>query len=74
MEEIAMLVDAAYAPKKRGPSAEAASVIGTTIGKFVDRLPQWGKFTFYGLTVIGCVYYIARYGFFQFLLRTIFSP
>ena len=49
-------------------------MISSAIAKFVDRLPQWGKFTFNGLTVIGCVYYIAHYGLFQFLLRMIFSP
>jgi hypothetical protein len=44
------------------------------ISRAVDRLPTWAKFIFAALTVIGSVYYIARYGFLPFLLRVIFSP
>lgn len=44
------------------------------IGKAIDRLPPWAKLIFWGLTIIGSVYCIARYGFWSFLLRVIFSP
>lgn len=44
------------------------------ISNAVDRMPIWAKLILAGLTVFGSVYYIARYGFFHFLLRMIFSP
>jgi hypothetical protein len=40
----------------------------------MDKLPPWGKVIFFGLTAIGSVYCIARYGLAHFLLRMIFSP
>jgi hypothetical protein len=44
------------------------------IGRAIDRLPPWAKLVFYVLTAIGSIYCIARYGFWHFLLRVIFSP
>jgi hypothetical protein len=44
------------------------------IDKLFDNLPPWAKLIFFALTVVGSVYYIARYGFGSFLLRMIFSP
>jgi hypothetical protein len=44
------------------------------ISRAVDKLPRWAKFIFAALTVVGSVYCIARYGFWSFLLRVIFSP
>ncbi len=44
------------------------------ISRALDRLPKWAKLIFWALTVIGSVYCIARYGFWSFLLRVIFSP
>jgi len=49
-------------------------MISTAIGKLIDKFPGWGKAAVYALAAVGCVYYISRYGFFQFLLRMIFSP
>jgi hypothetical protein len=44
------------------------------ISRAVDRLPTWAKFILAALTVVGSVYYIARYGFLTFLLKAVFSP
>jgi len=49
-------------------------MISTLISKAVDRLPKWAQRTFMAFAVIGSVYCIARYGFWSFLLRLIFSP
>lgn len=40
----------------------------------IDWLPTWAKWIGGVLVAIASVYYIARYGFFTFLLRVIFSP
>jgi hypothetical protein len=45
-----------------------------SISRAVDKLPTWVKFIFTALAILGSMYYIARYGFFSFLLRMIFSP
>jgi len=44
------------------------------ISKTIDKLPMWAKLILMALTVLGSAYSIARYGFFSFLLRVIFSP
>ena len=44
------------------------------IARATDKLPTWAKWICMLFAVLGCVYYIARYGFWSFLLRTIFSP
>lgn len=44
------------------------------ISRAIDKLPTWGKVIFYGVTVLGSMYCIGRYGFFSFLLCVIFSP
>jgi len=49
-------------------------LISRAIDKVVDPLPTWAKLILLALVVIGSVYCIARYGFWSFLLRTIFSP
>jgi hypothetical protein len=49
------------------------SVLGT-LDKFFDKLPLWAKLAFFVLTIVGSVYYIARYGLGSFLLHAIFSP
>ncbi len=45
-----------------------------SISRAIDKLPTWAKLILYVFTVLGSVYCIARYGFFSFLLRVIFSP
>jgi hypothetical protein len=49
-------------------------MISSALGKLVDKLPVWGKVIFYVLTLALSAYCFARYGFFHFLLRVIFSP
>lgn len=44
------------------------------IDKVVDKLPTWVKFILAVLIVLLSVYCIAKYGFWSFLLRVIFSP
>jgi len=44
------------------------------ISRSIDRLPRWAKGIFWILTILGSVYCIARYGFWEYLLRVIFSP
>jgi hypothetical protein len=48
--------------------------ISRAISRAIDKLPKWAKFSLVVLLVLGCVYYIAHYGFFSFLLHMIFSP
>ena len=38
-----------------------------------SRLPRWAQGILWFLTIVGSVYCIARYGFWHFLLRVIFS-
>ena len=45
-----------------------------TIDKFVDKLPTWVKFVLMVLTILLSAYCIAKYGFWSFLLKVIFSP
>lgn len=49
-------------------------MISKALDRLVNKFPVWGKFIFFGLTVVGSVYYISHYGFWHFLLRMIFSP
>ena len=44
------------------------------IDKIFDKLPLWAKLIFFALTIVGSVYCVARYGFWSFLLKVIFSP
>ena len=44
------------------------------ISRGIDKLPSWAKVIFFVLTVIVSVYCVARYGFWSFLLKVIFSP
>jgi hypothetical protein len=48
--------------------------IREAIGKQFEKLPPWAKLLFFGLVIAGSVYFIARYGFWSFLLHMIFSP
>ncbi len=45
-----------------------------SISRAIDKLPTWAKLILIVFTVLGSVYYIARYGFLSFLLHVIFSP
>lgn len=40
----------------------------------IDRLPKWAKWIVFLVGVVCCIYGIARYGFWHFMLRAIFSP
>jgi len=42
--------------------------------KTFAKIPTWAKAIFFALTILGCAWYIARFGFFHFILRMIFSP
>jgi hypothetical protein len=44
------------------------------IDKVLDKLPTWVKFILVVLTAVSSVYCIAKYGFWSFLLKVIFSP
>ena len=44
------------------------------LSKAIDKLPTWAKLILMVLAVFGSAYFIARYGFFSFLLHLIFSP
>jgi len=48
--------------------------ISRAISRAIDKLPKWAKAILVVLLVVGCVDYIARYGFFSLLLHMIFSP
>jgi hypothetical protein len=48
--------------------------ISRAVDRLIDKLPRWAQLTLMALVALGCVYYIAHYGFFTFLLRMIFSP
>jgi hypothetical protein len=48
--------------------------ISRAISRALDKLPRWANLILGVFAVVACVYYIARYGFFSFLLRMIFSP
>jgi hypothetical protein len=48
--------------------------ISRAISRGIDRLPRWAKLILMVLALVGNVYYMARYGFFSYLLRMIFSP
>jgi hypothetical protein len=48
--------------------------ISRAIDRLVDKLPRWAQLILIAFVVLGSVYCIARYGFFSFLLRVIFSP
>jgi hypothetical protein len=51
-----------------------AIVFYKPIDRVVDRLPTWVKFVLMFFTVLLSVYCIARYGFWSFLLKVVFSP
>jgi hypothetical protein len=55
-------------------SESMAIMFYKAIDKVVDKLPTWVKFILIVLTVLLSVYCIAKYGFWSFLLRVIFSP
>ncbi len=55
-------------------SESIASMFYKAIDKVVDKLPTWVKLILLVLTVLLSVYCIAKYGFWSFLLRVIFSP
>jgi len=44
------------------------------IDKVVNKLPTWVKFILVVLTILLSMYCIAKYGFWSFLLKVIFSP
>ena len=44
------------------------------ISKAIDKLPPWANLIGAILTIIGSVYFVARYGLASFLLHVIFSP
>jgi hypothetical protein len=48
--------------------------ISRAISRALDKLPRWANLILGVLVVVGCVYYIAHFGFFSFLLRMIFTP
>ena len=48
--------------------------ISRALDRFIDKLPRWAKVILMVLVVVGCVYYIAHYGFLTFLLKAILSP
>jgi hypothetical protein len=48
--------------------------ISRFLDKQIDKLPRWAKVILMVLVVVGCVYYIAHFGFLTFLLKMIFSP
>ena len=50
------------------------ALISRALDKAFDKLPAWAKVIWVALTILLSVYCIARYGFFSFLLRVIFSP
>jgi nitrate reductase NapE component len=48
--------------------------ISRAVGRLIDKLPRWAQLVLMAFLVMVSVYYVARYGFFSFLLRMIFSP
>jgi len=55
-------------------SESIANMFYKAIDKVVDKLPTWVKFILVVLTVVLSMYCIAKYGFWSFLLKAIFSP
>lgn len=51
-----------------------AIMFSKAINKAFDKLPPWVKLILAVLTVLLSVYCIAKYGFWSFILRVIFSP
>ena len=57
--------------------SEKMSIMGPisrALDRLIDKLPRWAKLILMVFVAVGCVYYIAHYGFFIFLLKMIFSP
>lgn len=68
--------------KKRGPYKRSSKgdlfsgrmAFMEWISRAIDKLPAWAKLTCVAFAVLGSVYCIARFGFWSFLLRVVFSP
>jgi hypothetical protein len=52
---------------------ESMPVMGRN-SKTIDRLPAWVQLRFYTFAVLVSIYCIAHYGFWSFVLHTIFGP
>ena len=48
--------------------------ISRALDRVIDPLPTWAKGILGLLVLIGSIYCMARYGFWSFLLKVIFSP
>jgi len=44
------------------------------VSRAIDKLPTWVKVVLGVVTIVGCVYYVAQYGFWTFILHMIFGP